>query len=45
MRLSILCDSINEKLYELLGDTAIEFDGNRPLIVEDYIDDVKGVLG
>lgn len=45
MRLSILCDSINEKLYELLGDTAIEFDGNRPFIVEDYIDDVKGVLG
>ena len=45
MRLSILCDSINEKLYEMLGDTVIEFDGDRPLIVEDYIDDVKGVLG
>lgn len=44
MRLSLLCDSINEKLYGMLGDTAIGFDGDVPVIVEDYIDDVKGAL-
>ena len=44
IRLSLLCDSINEKLYGILGDTALEFDGDMPVIVEDYIDDVKGVL-
>ncbi|MBR4798607.1 MAG: TerB N-terminal domain-containing protein, partial [Oscillospiraceae bacterium] len=27
IRLSVLCDSINEKLFETIGDTAIEFDG------------------
>ncbi len=44
MKVSLLCDSINEKLYELIGDTAIEFEGDMPAVVEDYIDDVKGAL-
>ena len=44
IRLSVLCDSINEKLFETIGDTAIEFDGNLPSIVEDYMEEVKGAL-
>ena len=43
-RLSLLCDSVNEKLYELIGDTAIEFDGDIPVVVEDYLEEVKGAL-
>ncbi|MBQ5341183.1 MAG: TerB N-terminal domain-containing protein [Oscillospiraceae bacterium] len=43
-RLSLLCDSVNEKLYELIGDTAIEFDGDTPVIVDDYLEEVKGAL-
>ena len=44
MKLSLLCDSINEKLYEVIGDTVIEFDGDTPVIVEDYIEEVKGAI-
>ena len=44
IRVSVLCDSINEKLYDIVGDTVIEFPGDTPAIVEDYVDDVKGVL-
>lgn len=42
----LLVDSINEKLFDLLGDTAIEFgpDG-APALVEDYVDDVRSVMG
>ncbi|MBR5070656.1 MAG: TerB N-terminal domain-containing protein [Oscillospiraceae bacterium] len=44
IRLSVLCDSINEKLFETIGDTAIEFDGELPAVVEDYMEEVKGAL-
>ena len=41
----LMVDSINEKLFELLGDTAVEFDGGgAPRVVEDYVDDVREVL-
>ncbi|MBM6775552.1 TerB N-terminal domain-containing protein [Olsenella profusa] len=42
----LLVDSINEKLFDLLGDTAVEFgpDG-APELVEDYADDVRETLG
>ncbi len=41
----LLVDSINEKLFDLLGDTALEFgeDGDARL-VEDYVDDVREAL-
>lgn len=42
--LDMAVDAINEKLYELLGDTAVEFDGARPALVEDYREDVKGAV-
>lgn len=42
--LSVLVDSINEKLYDLIGDTAILFEGERPEVLEDYMDELKGIL-
>ncbi|MCD8049032.1 MAG: TerB N-terminal domain-containing protein [Clostridia bacterium] len=42
--LSIVVDSINEKLYDTFSDTVILFDGDEPKIIEDYTDDVKGLL-
>ncbi len=40
--LSMAVDSINEKLLDRLGDTAIDFDGETPLVIEDYISELKG---
>ena len=42
--LSVLVDAINEALYEQLSDTAIEFEGDVPKIIEDYIDDLKAIV-
>lgn len=41
----LLADSINEKLFDLIGDTAVEFgpDG-APALVEDYAQDVADAL-
>lgn len=36
---SVLCDSINEKLYDDFGDTVLS--GDPPEVLEDYIDEVK----
>lgn len=44
LTLDLLVDSINEKLFDLLGDTAIEFDGATPVLIDDYRDDVEGAL-
>ena len=42
--LSILVDSINEKLFDVFGDTAIIFDGDVPELIEDYIEELKGMI-
>ena len=43
--LSVLTDEINENLYDSIGDTVIETDDTgAPVLVEDYIDDLKGML-
>ena len=41
----IIVDSINEKLFELLGDIAIEYADSGPTVIKDYRDDLKGALG
>ncbi|MCC8104373.1 MAG: TerB N-terminal domain-containing protein [Clostridiales bacterium] len=41
---SILAESVNEKLYDTFADTVIDFDGDTPVIVEDYLDDLKGMI-
>jgi hypothetical protein len=41
---SVVADSINDKLFDLIGDAVIEFDGDEPLIIEDYLEDIREVL-
>ena len=38
---SLMVDAVNEKLYDEIGDAAIEFDGDTPQLVEDYRPDVE----
>ena len=40
----MLVDGINEALFDLVGDTVLEFGAAGPQIIEDYVDDVKGSL-
>lgn len=40
----MLVDSINEVLFDLVGDTVIEFGSAGPQIIEDYEADVRGYL-
>ncbi len=42
---SVMVDAINEKLYDEVGDTVLETDGDNPLIVEDYIDELRQAAG
>lgn len=43
--LDMLVDAINEKLFDVLGDTALEFEDGRPVVIEDYREDVRGAVG
>lgn len=40
----MLVDGINEALFDLVGDTVIEFGSAGPQIIEDYEADVRGYL-
>ena len=40
----MLVDSINEKLFDLVGDTVLEFGDAGPVLVEDYEQDLRGYL-
>lgn len=40
----VLVDNINEALFDLVGDTVIEFGSAGPQIIEDYEADVRGYL-
>ena len=44
--LDMLVDGVNEKLFDLLGDTALEFDlmSATPSIIEDYEQDVREAI-
>ncbi|MDI9590867.1 MAG: TerB N-terminal domain-containing protein [Acidobacteriota bacterium] len=41
---SVVIDGINEKLFDLIGDAVIEFDGDEPHVIDDYLDDIREVL-
>lgn len=42
---SILVDSINDKLFDVIGDSVIEFDDqDQPQIIEDYEPDLKDLF-
>ncbi|MEE0954502.1 MAG: TerB N-terminal domain-containing protein [Eubacterium sp.] len=44
LMVSVLCDSINEKLYNEFQDTVIDMDNDQPVLIEDYIDDLRSLL-
>ena len=41
----IVADALNEALYDELGDSAVECDGEEIYLVEDYRDDIVRILG
>lgn len=43
--LSVLVDEINERYYDEFADTVLDFDGEQPVLIADYIDDLKGIIG
>lgn len=42
---SVIADALNEALFDLIGDTVVECDGEAITLVEDYRDDLIGILG
>ena len=43
--LSVAVDAINEKLFDLFGDTVIYDAGDGPAVYEDYEEELKGRIG
>lgn len=43
LMVSVLVDSINEALFDEFGDTVIDFNGDTPKVIEDYLEDLKGL--
>lgn len=41
---SVAADAVNEKLFDLFGDTVIVFEDDDPVLLEDYIDELKGMF-
>ena len=41
---SILADAINESFFEHFGDTVIAYNGEQPVLVEDYIEELKSII-
>ena len=37
-------DAINEALFDMVGDTVLEFGADGPALIDDYRDDVEGML-
>ena len=44
LMLNMLCDDINEKMMDIIGDTIIEFNGDEPELIEDYIADLQELI-
>lgn len=42
---SILADTINDKLFDTFSDTVLMFDGDEPVIIEDYLEELKNIAG
>ena len=41
---AMMMDAINEKLFDELGDIALTDESGRPELIEDYRDDVRGLI-
>ena len=44
LMLSVLTDSINEKLYDMFCDTVLIFEGDKPELIEDYEAELKEII-
>jgi hypothetical protein len=44
LMLTVVMDEINEILFDHFNDSCISFDENEPVIVEDYIEELKGII-
>ncbi|QHX43936.1 hypothetical protein GWP43_11325 [Treponema vincentii] len=42
---SVIADALNEALFDLIGDTVVECEGETITLVEDYRDNIIGILG
>lgn len=42
--LSLIIESVNEKLYDTYNDVVIEMSGDDPVIVEDYKDEIRKII-
>ena len=42
---NVIADAINEALFDFIGDTVVECDGEAITLVEDYRDDIIGIFG
>ena len=42
---TVAADSLNEALYDELGDSAVEWDGDELRLAEDYREDILRILG
>ena len=45
MFVSLAVDAINEAFLDVIGDTVVDFDGERPVLIEDYAQDVRDIVG
>lgn len=43
LMLSVLADAVNEKLFDVFGDTVMVYE-TVPELIEDYIEDLKGII-
>ena len=41
---SVAVDSVNEKLFDMFGDTVICFEADKPYVLDDYRDELKGII-
>ncbi len=44
LMISMICDDINEKMIDLIGDTIVEFNGDEPELIEDYISELQELI-
>ncbi len=42
---TVVADAINEALFDALGDSAVECDGQEITLVEDYREEIAELLG
>ncbi len=44
LMLSVVIDAVNEKLFDRFGDTVVTETGGRPELIEDYLEELKGMI-